>query len=99
MVWAGIVHSFESAGLAAAGPEYLRLSQVVSAARRSAAPSTRRSGPDEWEPVRVLGRRAVELLAPVLEAATLLAELPGSNDSVRTRAGTRPRRRAREQHS
>lgn len=99
MVWAGVVQSLESAGLAEAGPEYLRLSQVVCAAR-SASAGTRRGGVDEWEPVRALGRRAVELLTPVVEAARLLSELPGSNGSVRTRAGNRPRSgRAREQHT
>jgi hypothetical protein len=101
MVWSGVVHSFESAGLAQAGPEYLRLSQVVSAARSAAlSSSSRRAGVDEWEAVRALGRRALELLAPVVEAARLLSELPGSHGSVRTRAGTRPRGgRARERHS
>ncbi|MCO6455422.1 MAG: hypothetical protein J5I93_09000 [Pirellulaceae bacterium] len=74
-LWTQIVQGLRQAGYAEAGPAYLKLSQLIRAARgeqllRGAADDT------GWSELRELARDAEQMLGPVVEAARLLASLP-----------------------
>jgi hypothetical protein len=96
-VWVQVVHSLEQSGFGAAGPEYLRLSQAVREAHAALQSATgarkgRTREDDGWEAVRTVTQRALELLRPIVDAATLLHELPRPQaEPTRTRARARSR--------
>ena len=74
-LWSSIVVALRQAGYAAAGPEYLRLSRVLTQ-QYSAHLLAGGASAARWGEIRRVGAEAVELLGPVVEAASLLARLP-----------------------
>lgn len=74
-LWTQIVQGLRQAGYAEAGPAYLKLSQLIRAARGE---QLLRGARDDagWNELRGLARDAEQMLGPVLEAARLLAALP-----------------------
>jgi hypothetical protein len=76
-VWSQLVASLQQSGFREAGPEYLKLSRLVADTRRFELLRTG-SAADElaWERLREVGAVAHALLAPLAEAARILAELP-----------------------
>ena len=76
-VWSQLVASLQQSGFREAGPEYLKLSRLVADTRRFELLRAG-SAADElaWEQLREVGAVAHALLAPLAEAARILAELP-----------------------
>ncbi|MEM9037562.1 MAG: hypothetical protein AAGA99_21305 [Actinomycetota bacterium] len=74
-LWRAIVAQLEAGGFAAAGPEYLKLSEIL---RRAHARELLDGTPDDpaWIELQAIGRQAVEQLGPLVAAAQRLAELP-----------------------
>jgi hypothetical protein len=70
-VWASVVAALENAGLREAGPEYLKLSQLLTDQRAQELLAAGEPAPD-WEIVQRLAGAALELLSPLVEAAELL---------------------------
>ena len=75
-LWRGIVGGFAAAGYSTVLPEYLRLSQMLSQTRMT---GMLRGSPEtqDWQELRRLGTEALLQITPLIEAARILAELPG----------------------
>jgi hypothetical protein len=74
-VWEQMILSLSKSGFQAAGPEYLRLSQLVLQSRRAALLGGAADAA-QWDRLRQLGGQAMALMQPLMEAARILAELP-----------------------
>jgi hypothetical protein len=76
-IWKQLLDSLRRSGFREAGPEYLKLSKLVAEVRRRQVVSGCEEQEEPvWQKLSELGCEAHALLAPLTEAAHLLAELP-----------------------
>jgi hypothetical protein len=76
-VWSQLLDSLRRSGFREAGPEYLKLSRFVADVRRHQMVSGGDSAQETvWNQLSEVGVEAHGLLAPLAEAARILAELP-----------------------
>ncbi len=74
-LWREIVNGLQNAGYERVLPEYLKLSRVLSQAHLTELLQGRPEAPP-WSEIRSLASQALRCLGPLIEAATILAELP-----------------------
>ncbi len=91
-LWEEIVRGLRQAGYDQVGPEYLKLSRVLTEARTSELLQGQGSDGDAWRRIRQAASEASGLLEPLVESARLLARLPTSIESAEAPAG--PRKKA-----
>lgn len=82
-VWEQIVANLKGAGYAEAGPEYLRLSQLLKETRHGDLMQGTAQDSEQWDRLRELGAEALELLTPIADAAAALARLPDRMQSAK----------------
>jgi hypothetical protein len=76
-VWSQLLESLRRSGFREAGPEYLKLSQLVAEVRRrQLLRGFSQSEEAVWKKLSDVGVEAHALLGPLAEAARILAELP-----------------------
>lgn len=78
-LWSNLADSLRHGGFGQAGPEYLKLAQMVAQVRRmQLVRSMGEPRPDdaEWAKLSVIASTVLTLLEPLREASRLLAELP-----------------------
>lgn len=78
-LWSNLADSLKHGGFGQAGPEYLKLAQIVTQVRRmQLVRSAGEARPDdaEWAKLSSIAGTVLTLLEPLREASRLLAELP-----------------------
>lgn len=75
-LWEEIVRGLRQAGYDQVGPEYLKLSRVLTQARTSELLQGQTSDEAAWRKIRQAAAEAWDLLEPLVESARLLARLP-----------------------
>lgn len=74
-LWSAIAQGLRQAGYKETGPEYLRLSKMLSRQHRAEILAGKTDEAAEWREIRDVAAEAVALLEPLTEAARLLADL------------------------